>query len=110
MHPMRIGTIILATGLLSGPLPAVAQDTPVSLRDSFPIGSGDGILNQIQARSIESKAKAGGSINKDRQYPRDALELLSLQYPESRPVNDAKPRLAALLLRNGQEAGKAAVK
>ncbi len=36
---------------------AYAQGTPVALRDSFPIGSGDGTLCQVQDRSLENKAK-----------------------------------------------------
>lgn len=58
VHRMRIGTILLAMGLLSSPMAAFAQGTPVSLRDSFPIGSSEGILCQVQDRSIENKAKA----------------------------------------------------
>lgn len=58
VHRTRIGTTILAMGLLSSPMVAFAQATPVSLRDSFPIGSSEGILCQVQDRSIENKAKA----------------------------------------------------
>ncbi len=36
---------------------AFAQGTPIALRDSFPIGSGDGTLCQVQDRSLENKAK-----------------------------------------------------
>ncbi|WP_417622622.1 CHAT domain-containing protein [Parasphingorhabdus sp.] len=45
-------------GLVTSPTVALAQSTPVSLRDSFPIGSSEGILCQVQDRSIENKAKA----------------------------------------------------
>ncbi|MEO9601428.1 CHAT domain-containing protein [Parasphingorhabdus sp.] len=38
---------------------ALAQDTSISLRDSFPIGNSEGVLCQVQDRSIENKAKAG---------------------------------------------------
>ncbi len=58
VHRTRIGTLILALGLLSSPVTAFAQGTPVSLRDSFPIGSSEGTLCQVQDRSIENKAKA----------------------------------------------------
>ena len=57
VHRMRIGTIILTMGLVTSPMAALAQGTPVSLRDSFPIGSSEGTLCQVQDRSIENKAK-----------------------------------------------------
>lgn len=59
MHRTRIGTLTLtlALGLLASPVTAFAQGTPVALRDSFPIGSSQGILCQVQDRSIENKAK-----------------------------------------------------
>jgi CHAT domain-containing protein len=37
--------------------PAIAQGTPVLLRDSFPIGSGEGILCQVQDRSVGNPAR-----------------------------------------------------
>ncbi|WP_417591822.1 CHAT domain-containing protein [Parasphingorhabdus sp.] len=58
MRRLRIGTITLALALASSPAVAFAQGTPVSLRDSFPIGNSQGILCQVQDRSIENKAKA----------------------------------------------------
>src|SRR5690554_7462352 len=36
---------------------ASAQETSVKLRDSFPIGSGEGTLCQVQDRSYENAAK-----------------------------------------------------
>jgi len=36
---------------------AQAQGTPVNLRNSFPIGNGQGVLCQVQDRSLENKAK-----------------------------------------------------
>jgi len=53
----RSCTISLALALATSPLTAFAQGTPVSLRDSFPIGNSDGTLCQVQDRSIESQAK-----------------------------------------------------
>lgn len=38
-------------------VPVQAQQRPVLLRDSFPIGDGGGILCQVQDRSVESPAK-----------------------------------------------------
>lgn len=58
MRRTGISTLTLALGLLASPTTASAQGTPVSLRDSFPIGSSEGILCQVQDRSIENKAKA----------------------------------------------------
>lgn len=36
---------------------AFGQERPVLLRDSFPIGNDDGVLCQVQDRSIENPAK-----------------------------------------------------
>ena len=58
MRRTRISTSALLLSLLASPVTALAQGTPVSLRDSFPIGSSEGILCQVQDRSIENKAKA----------------------------------------------------
>ncbi|MEH6788994.1 MAG: CHAT domain-containing protein [Parasphingorhabdus sp.] len=49
-------------------------------------------------------AEAAGQLPEAEQLLRDGLELLSIQYPETRAVNGAKARLAAFLLRRGQEA------
>ncbi|MGB3377609.1 MAG: CHAT domain-containing protein [Allopontixanthobacter sediminis] len=40
-------------------MPAAAQERPVLLRESFPIGDGGGILCQVQDRSVENPAKQG---------------------------------------------------
>ncbi|MGN6496455.1 MAG: hypothetical protein ACTHK5_03830, partial [Tsuneonella sp.] len=57
---MRRKVAVLAAaiplGLALSP-PALAQGTPVLLRDSFPIGSGEGILCQVQDRSIGNPAR-----------------------------------------------------
>ena len=42
--------------MLALPNVAQAQARPVVLRDSFPIGSGDGVLCQVQDRSVDSQA------------------------------------------------------
>ena len=49
-------------------------------------------------------AEADGNGDEAEQLLRDGLDLLSIQYPETRAVNGAKARLAAFLLRSGQEA------
>lgn len=58
MHRTRICTLSLAVALATSPVAAFAQGTPVSLRDSFPIGNSDGILCQVQDRSIDNRAKS----------------------------------------------------
>lgn len=49
--------LLPALALAATATSASAQDTPVQLRDSFPIGSGEGTLCQVQDRSVENKAK-----------------------------------------------------
>ncbi len=58
MRPRNICASLTAMALACSPAAALAKGTPVSLRDSFPIGSSEGILCQVQDRSIENKAKA----------------------------------------------------
>lgn len=48
-------------------------------------------------------AEAEGDLNGAQQLLRDGLELLNIQYPETRALNGAKARLASFLLRHGQE-------
>lgn len=47
----------VAMALATSPSVAQAQGTPVTLRDSFPIGKSGGILCQVQDRSLGNKAK-----------------------------------------------------
>lgn len=49
--------LLPALALAAPSTSAFAQDRPVQLRDSFPIGSGAGTLCQVQDRSVESKVK-----------------------------------------------------
>ena len=49
-------------------------------------------------------AEADGNMDEAGQLLRDGLDLLSIQYPETRAVNGAKARLAAFLLRSGKQA------
>ena len=54
-HRTRLTAILLAgAAALTGAAQASAQERPVLLRDSFPIGSGDGVLCQVQDRSAEN--------------------------------------------------------
>ncbi len=54
-HHALVSAIAIAIANWSGA--AAAQQRPVLLRDSFPIGDGGGILCQVQDRSIENPAK-----------------------------------------------------
>lgn len=59
---MRTHKAIVSMAALVGALwciPATAQQRPVLLRDSFPIGDGQGIMCQVQDRSVENPAKQG---------------------------------------------------
>ena len=40
-------------------IPVSAQERPVLLRDSFPLGTGQGVLCQVQDRSLENPARQG---------------------------------------------------
>mgnify|MGYP003624161681 CR=1 FL=1 len=55
----QTGICIISSAMALAVIPgaAFAEPVPPSLRDSFPIGDGDGILCQVQDRSIENKAK-----------------------------------------------------
>ena len=48
-------------------------------------------------------AEADGNLGEAEQLLRDGLDLLNIQYPETRAVNGTKARLAAFLLRHGEE-------
>ena len=57
---MQLRRVLLATAVLApllAPSFVYAQTRPVLLRDSFPIGNGEGILCQVQDRSIENPAR-----------------------------------------------------
>lgn len=56
LHRAIIKAGLLVSVALTIHLPAAAQERPVLLRDSFPIGSGDGVLCQVQDRSVTNPA------------------------------------------------------
>lgn len=58
MRRSRCRLSVLAFILAGIPSAGFAQGKPVSLQDSFSIGDDDGILCQVQDRSIESRAKS----------------------------------------------------
>ncbi|VWX58884.1 CHAT domain protein [Sphingorhabdus sp. 109] len=94
VHRTRIGTIISTMGLLASPAPALAQGTPVSMRDSFPIGSSEGILCQVQDRSIESKAKADMFDRSWAVVCRDSARPVGFVYSSRSTEQDLLARIA----------------
>ncbi|ATW04102.1 hypothetical protein CHN51_11620 [Sphingorhabdus sp. YGSMI21] len=81
-------------GLLSGPATALARDTPVSMRDSFPIGSSEGILCQVQDRSIENKAKADMFDRSWAVVCRDSARPVGFVYSSRSTEQDMLARIA----------------
>ncbi len=73
---------------------AHAQGTPVSLRDSFPIGSGDGTLCQVQDRSIENKAKQSMFDRSWAVVCRDSARPVGFVYAFRAPEDDVLQRIA----------------
>ncbi|MEP3226943.1 MAG: CHAT domain-containing tetratricopeptide repeat protein [Parasphingorhabdus sp.] len=74
---------------------AFAQGTPVILRDSFPIGSGDGTLCQVQDRSLENKAKASIFDRSWAVVCRDSARPVGTVYAFRSPETDVMQRIAA---------------
>ena len=93
MRRLRIGTITLALALASSPAAAFAQGTPVSLRDSFPIGNSQGILCQVQDRSIENKAKADMFDRSWAVVCRDSARPVGFIYSSRSPEQDLLKRI-----------------
>jgi CHAT domain-containing protein len=60
-HHLLISILAVASAVISAcaSAPVNAQQRPVLLRESFPIGDGGGILCQVQDRSVENPAKQG---------------------------------------------------
>src|SRR5690349_8552623 len=58
MLGLRIASLLAGVAVVGLPQAAFAQERPVLLRDSFPIGSGDGVLCQVQDRSMDNAARA----------------------------------------------------
>ena len=94
VHRTRIGILILALGLLSSPMTAFAQGTPVSLHDSFPIGNSQGILCQVQDRSIENKAKANMFDRSWAVVCRDSARPVSFVYSSRSTEQNLLDRIA----------------
>tara|TARA_R110000787_G_scaffold215191_5_gene324334 strand:+ start:10351 stop:13497 length:3147 start_codon:yes stop_codon:yes gene_type:complete len=94
VHRTSIGSIILALGLASTPVTAFAQGKPVSLRDSFPIGNSQGILCQVQDRSIENKAKADMFDRSWAVVCRDSARPVGFVYSSRSPEQNLLDRIA----------------
>lgn len=94
VHRTRIGIILLASGLVASPVTAFAQGTPVSLRDSFPIGNSQGILCQVQDRSIENKAKANMFDRSWAVVCRDSARPVGFVYSSRLPEQNLLDRIA----------------
>ncbi|MEP2103544.1 MAG: CHAT domain-containing tetratricopeptide repeat protein [Parasphingorhabdus sp.] len=73
---------------------AHAQGMPVSLRDSFPIGSGDGTLCQVQDRSLENKAKQSIFDRSWAVVCRDSARPVGYVYAFRAPEDDVLQRIA----------------
>ncbi len=73
---------------------AYAQGTPVALRDSFPIGSGDGTLCQVQDRSLENKTKQSIFDRSWAVVCRDSARPVGRVYAFRSPENDVLARIA----------------
>ena len=95
MRRLRIGTITsaLALAFALSPAAAFAQGTPVSLRDSFPIGNSQGILCQVQDRSIENKAKADMFDRSWAVVCRDSARPVGFIYSSRSPEQDLLNRI-----------------
>lgn len=93
MRRTRICTIASAIALASSPAAVFAQGTPPLLRDSFPIGSSDGILCQVQDRSIESKAKKDMFDRSWAVVCRDSARPVGFVYSSRSPAHDLLERI-----------------
>jgi len=63
-------------------------------------------ITRLRAQTLSELAmlaEAQGNFSEAEQLLRESLNLLDLQYPETRTVNGAKARLAAFLLKRGKQ-------
>ncbi len=86
----RITTGISAVLLASVAMPGLvyAQSQPVLTRDSFPIGDGNGILCQVQDRSVENAAKLSIFDRRWAVVCRDNARPVSTVFAFRQPVAD----------------------
>lgn len=108
--PKRFGLPFLALLPLSVAVsaPVFAQGTPVTLRDSFPIGSGEGTLCQVQDRSLENKSKKSIFDRSWAVVCRDSARPVGYVYAFRSPQDDVLTRIAEhrrdAILCDGEEA------
>ncbi|QTD55502.1 CHAT domain-containing protein [Parasphingorhabdus cellanae] len=90
----RLPLLALFPVLIATSSIAHAQGTPILLRDSFPIGSGDGTLCQVQDRSIENKTKQSIFDRSWAVVCRDSARPVSFVYAFRAPETDVMQRIA----------------
>lgn len=73
---------------------AFAQGTPVALRDSFPIGSGEGTLCQVQDRSLDNKTKQSIFDRSWAVVCRDSARPIGNVYAFRSPEDDVFARIS----------------
>ena len=94
MRRTKVGIITTALGLASSALPAAADGAPIALRDSFPIGNSQGVLCQVQDRSIENKAKADMFDRSWAVVCRDSAKPVAYVYSSRSSEQDLLGRIA----------------
>ncbi|MEH6757467.1 MAG: CHAT domain-containing tetratricopeptide repeat protein [Parasphingorhabdus sp.] len=91
--PRNFRLPLLVLALTTASTIAHAQGTPVALRDSFPIGSGDGTLCQVQDRSLENKTKISIFDRSWAVVCRDSARPVSYVYAFRSPDDDIMARI-----------------
>lgn len=85
---------LIALATVTCPSIALAQGTPVTLRDSFPIGEADGILCQVQDRSLENAAKQSMFDRSWAVVCRDSARPVGFVYSAREPAGDLLDRIS----------------
>lgn len=93
IDPKRFRLPLLALALVTTSSIAHAQGTPIALRDSFPIGSGEGTLCQVQDRSLENKTKQSIFDRSWAVVCRDSARPVSYVYAFRSPEDDVIARI-----------------
>lgn len=91
---MPLLALLPALALATTASAASAQDKSVQLRDSFPIGSGEGTLCQVQDRSLENKAKQSIFDRSWTVVCRDSARPVSTLYAFRSPQTDVLASVA----------------
>lgn len=94
MRRTRIGILVVVMGLALSPATSSAQGMPVALLDSFPIGSSDGILCQVQDRSIDNKAKTNMFDRSWAVVCRDSAKPVGFVYSSLLPEQNLLDRIS----------------